>query len=327
MSTRWRRRHLAVLAAIALIPLMLGATPPNRQMRWIMGTFWEIDTPDAPSPVAMAAAFDEIRRLDDLLSHYKADSALSKLNAAGQGTVVPELAGLIARSLAYSRESRGAFDITVAPLVEAWGFKDMVTRLPTPEALRQARAVVGWRRVTVSGNAVRLAPGTRLEFGAIGKGYALDRAMQVLTSHGIRRARIDAGGQHLVRGTWTIGIEHPRQDRILGRLTITDGSVSTAGDADRFFEHAGIRYNHHIDPRTGWASTGYPCVTVVAPTAESADALSTLATIAGPTEAGPILKAHKAEALWYDSEGQLVTTPGFRWQREPDASPDPATGN
>ncbi len=295
-------------------------------MRWLMGTFWEIETPGIPASDAVSAAFAEIRRLDDLLSHYKPESELSRLNAHGQAVVPQELADLIGRCLAYSAESQGAFDITVAPLVELWGFKDMAPRVPSPSDLALARQTVGWQRVSVSGNGVRMAPGTRLEFGAIGKGYALDRAMAVLTRAGIARARIDAGGQQLVRGTWTIGILHPRCDGLLGSVTVTNQSVATSGDTERFFIHDGIRYNHHIDPRTGWPSTDFASVTIVAPDAEAADALGTLSTVAGPEAARPIVAAHHAEALWYGADGRVRTTPGFRWQPEsPGPKGDPGT--
>jgi thiamine biosynthesis lipoprotein len=306
------RRILTVCLTAALLPLLSGQTLPDRQMHWIMGTFWEIETPGVPASDAMAAAFAEIRRLDGLLSHYQPDSAISRLNRSGHLGDAPEVAALLARSVAYSRESGGAFDVTVAPLVDLWGFKQMVPHVPSRSELDRTRRRVGDHRLHVQNGAITLDPGTTVELGAIGKGYALDRAMAVLAAAGIRRARIDAGGQQLVRGTWTIGIQHPRKNGLLGRITLANGSISTSGDMERFFVHKGKRYNHLIDPRTGYPTTDWPSVTVTAPDGESADALSTVAAVLGPTGATPILKAHHGEALWVGTNGSTAQTAGFR---------------
>lgn len=307
-----RRLSVACLmAATVSWPALAG----SRQMRWVMGTVWEIETAQ-PAPAAVEQAFGEIRRLDALLSHYKEDSALSRLNRQGHLHAPIELAELLARCQTYSQASQGAFDVTVGPLVEAWGFKHLDYRFPSADSLAAAGRVVGWSRISLDGRHVRLEPGTRVEFGAIGKGYALDRAMAILRRAGIERARIDAGGQHVVAGDWTIGIRHPRDpEALLGRLTVRDGwSVATSGDEERSFEHEGIRYGHVLDPRTGWPARHYPSVTVVAPSGELADMLATVAAVSGPTESRPMLARYQAEALWYGSDGSLIQTPGFAWE-------------
>jgi thiamine biosynthesis lipoprotein len=306
---------------IGLMPLLMGGGLPDRQMHWIMGTFWEIETPGVPASDAMAAAFAEIHRLDGLLSHYQPDSAISRLNRTGCLQGQPEVASLLARSMAYSQESAGAFDVTVAPLVELWGFKHMQPHVPSPAELANARQTVGWQRIHVQGADIALDAGTRVELGAIGKGYALDRAIAILTKHGIRRARIDAGGQQRLLGTWTIGILHPRKDGILGQVTVTDGSISTSGDTERFFIHRGKRYNHLIDPRTGYPTSEWPSVTVIAPDGETADALSTVAAVLGPARGKPILASHQASALWFGIDGRTTMTSGFRWIREAGTRP------
>jgi thiamine biosynthesis lipoprotein ApbE len=303
--------------------LSIAAGVPDRQMRWAMGTLWEIETPGVAAPAAMAAAFAEIRRLDGLLSHYQPESAISRLNRSGRLQNEPEVAALLARSAAYSQESQGAFDVTVAPLVGLWGFKTMQAHVPTVAEMQAVRPRVGWQKVSITGDAITLPVGTSVELGAIGKGYALDRAMQVLQRHGLRRARIDAGGQQRLLGTWTVAILHPRKDGVLGQVSVTDGSVATSGDTERFFIHQGKRYNHLIDPRTGYPTSDWPSVTVIAPDGESADALSTVAAILGPQAAIPVLNAHQAEALWYGADGRTVLSPGFRWKPETPTSPEP----
>lgn len=301
------------LATGLLAAVLCAYGPPDRQVHWLMGTFWEIETPGVPASDAMAGAFAEIRRLDALLSHYQPNSAISRLNRAGHLAHAPEVAGLLARATAYAQASGGAFDVTVAPLVDLWGFKQRQPHVPSEAERRQTLRQVGWRRVHVAGDGVRLDAGTRVELGAIGKGYALDQAMAVLAAAGIRRARIDAGGQHLVRGTWTIGIQHPRQDAVLGTVRLTDASIATSGDMDRYFVYAGKRYNHLIDPRTGMPTTDWPSVTVVARNGEQADALATLAAVLGPRQATPLLTAHGAAALWVGHDGTLTRTADFTW--------------
>jgi thiamine biosynthesis lipoprotein len=311
-----------LLLATGLL-LGLAAGMPDRQMRWAMGTLWEIETPGVAAPEAMAAAFAEIRRLDGLLSHYQPESAISRLNRSGRLQNEPEVAALLARSAAYSQESQGAFDVTVAPLVDLWGFKAMQPHVPTAAEMAAVGTNVGWQHVSIRCDDVTMATGTTVELGAIGKGYALDRAMGVLQRHGLHRARIDAGGQQRLLGTWTVAILHPRQDGVLGQVSVTDGSIATSGDTERFFIHQGKRYNHLIDPRTGYPTSDWPSVTVIAPDGESADALSTVAAVLGPKEAIPVLKAHHAEALWYGADGRTALSPGFRWKPESPTSPEP----
>jgi len=288
------------------------------QVRHAMGTLWTVEAHAPDVERALDAAFDEVRRLDASLSTYRADSELSRVNreAARDWTPVSaETRRLIGRALGVAAESGGAFDPTVGPLVQAWGFKHLDYRMPDPGAIAAARARVGWTGVQLSeARGVRfMRPGLELDLGAIAKGYAVDRALAVLRARGADAARVDAGGNQGVfgpspeGGAWVFGIRHPRREgEILDTVPLTGGGISTSGDDQRGFWHEGVRYGHVLDPRTGWPVRGRPSVTVVAPDAETADALSTALLVLGSSEGEPLLARHPGCRALFVSEGDAT---------------------
>ncbi len=246
----------------------------------------------------MDAAFGAIRAVDARFSNYQAESELSVLNASaadGAQPVSAEMAALLAEAMVWGKRSGGAFDCTVGPLVRAWGFFKREGRIPAPEDLAQARRVTGWGHLTFDEAARTLAfdaLGVELDFGAIGKGYAVDRAMAVLRERGVANALVDAGGNFYAIGApagrphWRIGIRHPlRRDDLLADLEFADAGIATSGGYENYFEAEGRRYVHIIDPRTGYPVEGMLSTTVLAPTATAADALSTATFVLG-VEAG-----------------------------------------
>ncbi len=312
-----------------------SATPTSvqsvEQVRYHMGTLWTVQARGPEAAAAMEAAFAEIGRLDRLLSTYRADSELSRLNReGGHGWVAvsAETRNLVERSLAYSRASGGAFDPTVGPLVKIWGFKHLDYRVPAEAAIGEARKRVGFAEVQVDARrGIRFRrPGLELDLGAIAKGYAVDRAVQILRDRGMTTARVDAGGNQRVWGeppggdSWIFGVRHPRlEGEVLGWTSLRTGSVSTSGDAERGFWKDGVRFGHVIDPRTGRPVQGIVSVTVLAPDAETADALSTTLYVLGPEAGSRVLAGYPgAEALWVMAgaqPGTFVTRPsaGFPW--------------
>ncbi len=307
-----------------------GETASVVQMRYHMGTLWTVEAHGPDAPAGMEAAFAEIGRLDRLLSTYKADSELSRVNrdgARGWVKVSAETRDLVARALEVARRSNGAFDPTVGPLVQLWGFKHLDYRVPEASAIAKARERVGYTRVRIDPErGIRFTtPGVELDLGAIAKGYAVDRALGILRAHGMRSARVDAGGNQGVWGEppgvegWTFGIRHPRRDGdLIGATRLQAGSVSTSGDAERGFWKDGVRYGHVIDPRTGRPVAGIVSVTVRAPDAETADAWSTTLYVLGPEAGMAALKGMPGvDALWVmaDADGFRVrTSPGFPWE-------------
>lgn len=255
---------------------------------------------------AITAAFAEIGRLDSTLSSYLEDSEVAALNRAamhaGTFAVSAELDTILAAALAVSRRSHGAFDITIAPVLALWGFGTDSARVPAAEAIRARLARVGYQylRLTGAGAAgpaqvVFERSGMMVDLGGIAKGFAVDRGVQILLARGFADVMVEAGGDlrvhtsALTAGRQRIWVRHPRAaDRFFAHFKAGGGAVATSGDYERYFEQAGRRYHHLLDPRTGhpaWAE-GSPqmlSATVVAPTAMLADAYATAIFVLGPT--------------------------------------------
>lgn len=249
--------------------------------------------PDQPTAeTACRAAFQRVEALENLMSDYRKDSELLRLGARAGGPAVqvsPELFFVLQKAQTLSRQTDGAFDVTVGPEIQLWRRARKNGQLPGREELEGARALTGWRMMRLSGadRTVRLEkPGMRLDLGGIAKGYAGDEAIRVLAGHGIKSALFEAGGDIVVsdpppqaRG-WTIAIENA--NGAPEKLVLHNCAISTSGDTVQFVEIGGNRYSHVVDPRTGQALTNHYAATVVAPRGIDTDALSTALTVMGP---------------------------------------------
>jgi FAD:protein FMN transferase len=229
---------------------------------------------------AAEAAFDEVRRMDDLLSNYKPDSEWSRVNrlaAQGPVPVSRELYDLLAACLDYSRRSEGAFDISVGPLMKVWRFYKGSGHLAHKAEVMAALTRVGYRHVQL--DPVRMTvrfdrPGVELDPGGIGKGYAVDRMVEILRNKGIKIAFV-SGSYSSIYGLgappneprgWQVKIRDPRDERkTVETLYLKDMSVSTSGSYEKFFRAEGRIYSHLMDPRTGYPAPGMLSVSVVAP--------------------------------------------------------------
>jgi thiamine biosynthesis lipoprotein len=228
---------------------------------------------------AVEAALDEVRRLDGMLSNYRPESDLSQVNrlaAQRPVKVTPEFFEFLERCREYSRMSEGAFDISVGPLMKVWGFYKGTGHLPRREEVDRALGKVGYRNILLdAGNrTVRFAqPGVELDPGGIGKGYAVDRMVDILKENGIASALVSAGGSSIYAlGTpnngkgWEVQIRDPKDRRkTLQDLYLKDQSMSTSGSYEKFFVADGKIYSHIMDPRTGYPAMGTLAVSVVAP--------------------------------------------------------------
>jgi len=229
---------------------------------------------------AAATAFDLVHRLDRMLSNYDPASEWSKVNRdAGQGPVKvsPELFQLLSACSEYSRESDGAFDITVGPLMKVWGFYKGEGRLARRQDVTEALLRVGYRYLRLDPAALTVRfdrPAMQLDPGGIGKGYAVDRMVQVLKASGVERALVSAAGSSIYgMGTppsepkgWRITIRDPRDPhQSAAEVFLKDASMSTSGSYEKFFWAEGRRYSHLMDPRTGYPAQGASSVSVIAP--------------------------------------------------------------
>jgi thiamine biosynthesis lipoprotein len=300
-------------------------------------TFTAFTADDARAARAFAAAYDEIRRVELLMTDWERpgqpESDVVRINkAAGKQAVEvsPETIAVIQQSLEMSRRSRGAFDITFAAMKGLWKFdEDMEKVLPPPAEIARRRKLINWRDVIVDAKAhtVKLRrPGMRLGLGGIAKGYAVDRCAAVLRGEGLADFMVQAGGDLFVAGTkggtpWKVGIRDPRgrADQTIGYMPIRDHAFSTAGDYERSFVLDGKRYHHIIDPKTGYPATASREVTIFAPTAFLADALDDAAFILGPKDglalvdgtpdcAAVIVDAQNQVWMSKSLEGKLIRT-------------------
>jgi thiamine biosynthesis lipoprotein len=282
-SKRADRPTALTEAALSVAPMV-----SRRRNLGVMGTelsFEVLGSDAAQLDRALAAAVAEIRRVEDMMTDWRS-SPLTELNrAAGKGwvDVDRELAELIDRALVVSRLTEGAFDISYAGAGQLWNFKAKKPAIPSPEVVASALDNVGWERILVDPEVGRvlLPAGMKLGLGGIAKGYGVDRAMSVLMEHGVEHATVNAGGDMKLLGRrfgepWEVAIKHPRdREHAIAALRLSNVSVVTSGDYERFFEVNGRRYHHIIDPRTGFPATAAMAATVVAPHAELADALAT----------------------------------------------------
>ena len=303
------RRFIGV-AALALAAC--ATQPPMRETLLsgqTMGSAWTVKIAGE-----LPASADELRagvqaRFEEVniaLSTYRADSALSRFNADDSGQWVdidPELGEVLAYALELAELSGGAYDITVGPLVNLWGFgpDPSMRRVPDAAAIEAARARVGWNKVEVdaSKRRARKAPGVRVDLSSLGKGRGVDRVAGYLDSRGVSNYLVDLSGKLRARGTnvhresWRVAVEAPEPDVTSGRprfepelVVLRNESVATAGDYRRFFEIDGRHYSHIIDPRTGWpVAHSTISASAIAPGCMEADALATVFMAMAPADA------------------------------------------
>ena len=315
---RARSRTAAFLLAPAALVLLCclagcGAESPFEKQTYVMGTVAWVKIYGLEGRAAAEAAeeaLEEMHRIESVMSAWKEESELSRLNAASGGApreLSDELFDVVDRSFRFSRITGGAFDPTTAPLVDLWGFRGGEPALPGDAALDSALALVGSSRIVLDREeqTIALLPGMRLDLGGIAKGYAVDRAAEILRGRGAQSALVNIGGNMYAigappgRDAWTIGIRDPRGgDGVAGTLLLRNEAVATSGDYENFVEIDGRRYGHIIDPRSGRPAAGVLAVTVVARTAIAADALSTGLFVMGPERAPIALAAERARALF-----------------------------
>jgi FAD:protein FMN transferase len=291
-----------------------------RHTQVLLGTVVDIQVRDrdrGKAEKAIAVALAEVRRVDRIFSTTKTDSEVWALNQSTRETVGtrPELYAILLSSDKLWRASGGAFDAGLNNLIELWGFGSETEGVPSPEAVQAAQQSSGWQSVRLdNGNLVRPV-GLQFNFGGIAKGYAVDRAIEVLQAQGISSAMVNAGGEiRSYGGGWVVGIQHPRRSsEMIARIRPGDLAVATSGDYEQYFEVDGQRYHHLLDPHTGYPAWGVQSVTVIAPNCTDADGLSTAAFILGPDEGLALIEQLKdTEAYLIDAEGKVFMTSGFK---------------
>jgi FAD:protein FMN transferase len=268
---------------------------------------------------AIDAVMEELRRIDNLMSHYKPESQLSQINEEPV-QVDKELFDLIKLSTYYSRVTEGAFDITYASVGYLYDYRRHVH--PTEAQIRAALPAVNWRNMLLDEehHTVRFEhPGMRIDLGGIGKGYAVDRGVEILKARGIAHAVVTAGGDSRIIGDhmgrpWLVAIRHPDDPKkVVTRIPLSDTAMSTSGDYERYFDEDGVRYHHIIDPRTGHSASKVRSATVLAPTATQTDGMSKTAFVLGAEKALEIINRMPGfDAVFVLPDGRVLYSNGLR---------------
>jgi thiamine biosynthesis lipoprotein len=291
----------------------------------IMGTairveLWSEDR--ANGEAAIAAVMQEMHRIDAAMSPFKPNSELSCINREAAQRAVPltqEMFALIQRSIAFSRMSDGAFDITFASVGQLYDYRERVK--PSDAELAAARSAIGYQNLALDPQACTLRfahAGTRIDLGGFAKGYAVDNGAAILRRHGVAHGIVTAGGDtHIVgdrRGRpWTIGIRDPRRaGEVVAMLPLENTALSTSGDYERFFESDGVRFHHVIDPKTGKSPSHVQSVTVIAPDGLTTEAFSKCVFVMGVEKGLQFIESKPGvDAVVVDGMGHLHYTTGL----------------
>lgn len=315
---------------VLILLLIGGCNAPSEtvhETRFMMGTlvdFTVISINKDSATLAIKAAADEMQRVENLFTIYgETDNPVKQFNISEPGTPMQlpaEIDKLLNLAKQIDIQSRGAFSITLASLNKLWGFS-----MPTPpvappasdEIARLLKASTSCLQQQSNRRWKRIRPECRLDFGAIAKGYALDRGTALLREHGIDNAVINAGGDIRVIGRhgdrpWHIGVRHPREkEKIVATLDVEgDVSIVTSGDYERFYIFDGMRYHHILNPKTGRPARNSQSATVIADNAVMADGWSTALFVLG--KAGLDLVAKRdMDAILVSADGSVHTTDGI----------------
>lgn len=311
---------------IATQPVLRSVVSKRVQMH--MGTLVTLTVVASDKDVsdrAMRAGFDEIKRLEQSLSTWRADSELSRVNVeAGHRPVQVshETLELVIRSLDMAQLTRGGLNIALGPAVDAWSVTER-QRIPDDDELQQLKALVDWRSIQVDPVARTIflpREGMRIDIGGIGKGYAADRVAEEMKRAGAVAGVVALSGDIKTFGAlperngFPVGIRHPREEgAVIAIVELKDEAISTAGDYERFFERDGVRYHHILDPQTLQPARSCQSVTIIAKEGVVADGLDTGIFVLGPVAGMLVVESLPGvEAVIVDNQGEMTVSSGLR---------------
>ena len=314
-----RRFWPALLIVSLLLTGCVSAPSPHEQRFLAMDTYMHFTV--YGNDTAGRQAQDEILSLERLLSVTDEASEVYAINHRTKSTceLSPELTALLEQALILARQTDGTFDPTVYPVVRAWGFTAGTYQVPEQDKLAALLPLVDHKKANLDGNTLTLPDAVQLDFGGIAKGWAGDRAAQLLRGMGVTSAILWLGGNIHTIGTkpdgslWNIGIEDPDTGGNLGTVAVADLAVVTSGSYQRFFTANGQTYHHIIDPATGCpANSGLTSVTVVGKHGARCDALSTALFVMGLEQGAQFWREHRDfEAIFVGEDGSIAITAGL----------------
>jgi thiamine biosynthesis lipoprotein len=273
---------------------------------------------------AVLQAFREIRRIEQLMSPKIEKGDVFRINqSAGKEwiEVSPETLHVVKKSIDISELSEGGFDITVGPLIELWRKARGKGYPPSEKDLKKSLGLVGFRKVLINqeGKIFLKESGMSIDLGGIAKGYAVDKAFELLNNLGYRNLIVNAGGDLRAGGLkwgqpWSIGIQDPRiPDKILGKVSFTEGTIATSGDYEKYFMYQGKRYHHILNPRNGLPAEKCQSVTIFYKDGMISDAFSTTVFVLGPEKGYSLCQRERGmDCLIVDKEGKIILSPGLK---------------
>ena len=322
------RRFVCLLLAtlLALSLCGCGGTQESRLELFAMDTYMVITAEGGDSEETVKSVSREISRLENALSRTIDTSSVSRLNTEGNAVLDEDTSSLLAAALTYSADTNGAFDVTIAPLVALWGITSDDPRVPSQEEIDALLPLVGSEHIHLDGREAALDEGCAIDLGGIAKGFASDKAADILSRSGADRACANLGGNVYVYSrensrAWNVAIEDPQgKDDYVCILSLTDHFVVTSGGYQRYFTGPdGTVYQHILDPKTGYpVQSDLLSASVILPRSGDelagtrADAYSTALYVMGESGAADFWRAHRDfDMVLVTTDGRVVYTPGL----------------
>ena len=318
----WQLPFLAVLIiGTILIIRQQHSTPYQKNAGMIFGTTYNVTY--QYSEDLQGEIEQELRKVDDEFSMFNSQSIVARLNRGENPELTSTFCDVFELAHQISDDTNGAFDITVAPLVNAWGFGFKHEQMPTKQQVDSLRQLTGFHHVELKGKTITMKkPGMMLDFSAIAKGYGVDVIAQLLERHDIKNFMVEIGGEITTKGInpervpWKIGVNKPNEDALNEShelqtiLNVTDKSMATSGNYRNFYVKDGKKYAHTIDPKTGYpVQHTLLSATVLTDRCAKADAYATSFMVMGMEGAKKILESHKdlmAYLIYTDKKGNLA---------------------
>lgn len=308
---------------LILLSSSMFAQVERSRLVTLMGSKFEITLVDKDSLSAeknIDKSIDEIRRIENLISEWKPETQISKVNRnAGIKPVKvdPEVFALTEKGIYFSKLTDGAFDISIVAMDKIWKFDDSMNELPSEESIKNSVKNVGYQNIILdkTNSTIFLKnKGMKIGFGSIGKGYAADKTRELMKSFGVKAGIINASGDISTWGNqrdgkpWAIGINTPfKDDKIAAVLYLKENAVTTSGSYEKYAEIHGKRYSHIMNPKTGYPSTGLTSVTVIGPNATMANGFSTSIMVLGKKEGLKLIKKFpEYQYLIIEDSGKIV---------------------
>ena len=325
------KKFIAVICVAALISVTFfsvgcsklsdsGEASKYEKIVYAMDTIMQLDIYSADPEISQKAE-DEIMRLDKMLDRGDQESEIYEMNHAEEAvTVSDEIVEIISMARDVSVKSGGAFDITIAPVMDAWGFYSKNYHVPSDDELDVLLEKVDYSKILLEGNTVTVPDGMELDLGGIAKGYTSDRLMKLFRREGVHSAIVSLGGNVQAFGRkpdgslWRVAIQDPgKPDSYIGSLSIENMAVVTSGSYQRYFERDGVTYHHIIDPSEGRpADNGLSSVTIITESGMLGDALSTALFVLGLDDAVDYWHTYGGfQAVFVDNNGKIYITAGL----------------